>query len=50
MADFVGWMGDLLALNIATVGTVSVTLGLILAGSLIVGFAANAVAKIKSRA
>lgn len=50
MADFVGWMGDLLALEIATIGTVTVTLGLILAGTLIIGFAANAIAKIKARA
>ena len=50
MADFVAWIGDILALSIATVGTVDVTLGLMLAGTLIFGFAANAIGKIKNRA
>lgn len=50
MADFVGWIGEVLAINIATVGSVQVTLGLILAGSMIFGFAVSAANKIRSRA
>lgn len=50
MTDFVTWVGDILSLPLATIGTVSVTLGLMLAGSLIWGFAITAIGKIKSRA
>jgi hypothetical protein len=50
MSDFVAWVGDVLALEIAVIGTVSVTLGLILAGTLIFGFALSAVNKIRGRA
>lgn len=49
MADFVGWVGDVLALEIATIGTVTVTLGLIAAASLIFGLALGVVRKIKGR-
>jgi len=50
VADFVGWIGDFLALPIATVDTVSVTLGLVIAGALLVGLAINSIKKLRSRA
>lgn len=35
MSDFAGWVGDVLSMELATVGTVNVTLGLVLVASLL---------------
>jgi len=49
MADFATWVGDVLALEIATVGTVTVTLGLMLAASLIFGLGISVFKRIRGR-
>lgn len=49
MADFVGWIGDFLELPIATIGTTSVTLGLMVAGGLISAFAVSVAKRLKGR-
>lgn len=49
MTDFVGWVADILTLDIATIGTVAVTPGLMLAGGLIFGFAIGVYRRLKGR-
>ena len=48
MGDVVTWVGDILATNIATIGTVTVTPGFILASTLIWGLAVGAARRLKS--
>lgn len=49
MADFVGWIGDVLTLSIATVGTVEVTLGLVIALTMITGAALGIAKRLRSK-
>jgi len=49
MADLAGWIGDFLTIEIATIGTTTVTLGLVTALSLIAGLALNVIRKAKGR-
>ncbi len=49
MTDFITWMGDVLGMDIATVGTTTVTLGLILVYSLIAGLALSVWRKARGR-
>jgi hypothetical protein len=49
MADLVTWMTDLFAVELGTIGTTSVTLGLILAFSLVAGLVINIFRRVKSR-
>lgn len=50
MADIVGWVGDVLELPIVTLGTVQVTAGLLVAGSMIFAFATGAIKRLRGRA
>lgn len=49
LADVLGWVTDVLATPIATVDTVSVTLGLIIASGLLIGLAVRAAKSFKAR-
>ncbi len=49
MADFVGWVGEILALEIATIGLVVITPGLLLAASMIFGFAVSVFKRLRGR-
>ena len=49
MSDFIGWVGDVLTLDIATIGLVDVTLGLIVAFSLVAGTALTIAKRLKGR-
>ena len=49
MADLITLVGSVLAMEVATVGTVSVTMGLIGAGSLIFGLAISTFKRVKGR-
>jgi len=49
MVEFVGWIGDVLAVEIATVGTTVVTLGLVIALTMISGAALSIGKRLRSR-
>lgn len=49
MADFVTWVGDILTIDLATIGTVDVTLGLVVAFTLVAGAAIGIAKKLKGR-
>lgn len=49
MADLVTWMTDLFGVNLGTIGTTDVTLGLILAFSLVAGLVISIFRRVKSR-
>ncbi len=49
MADALGWISDLFAVSLATIGTVPVTLGFILAVSLVTSYAISVFRKAKGR-
>ena len=49
MVDAIGWITSVLEMEIATIGTVVVTLGLLLAVGLIFGLAVSAFKKIRGR-
>ena len=47
MADVITWVGDVLSIDVATLGTVTVTPGLILASAMIFGLATRAAKRLK---
>jgi len=49
MGDLVTWMSDLFAVNLGTVGTTTVTLGLILSFSLVAGLVVSIYGRVKGR-
>jgi hypothetical protein len=49
VTDFVSWIGEILVLDIATVGTVAITPGLVLAASMIFSFALKVYGRLKSK-
>lgn len=49
MADFVTWIGTFMTLDIATIGTVEVTMGLMVALGLISTAALAVIRKVKGR-
>ena len=49
MSDLITLVGTVLAMNIATVGTVNITMGLIGAGSLVFGLAVSVFRRVKGR-
>lgn len=49
VADLIGIVGDVLAMQIATVGTTAISLGLVAAGSLAFGLAVSVFRRIKGR-
>jgi len=49
MADAISWITSVLGMQIALIGTVSVTLGLLLAVGLIFGLAVSAFKKVRGR-
>lgn len=49
MTDFVTWIGDILAMDLATIGTVDVTLGLVVAFVLVAGAAIGIAKRLKGR-
>jgi len=49
MADAIGWIETVLGMGIATIGTVEVTLGLLLGVGLIFGLAVAAFKKVRGR-
>jgi len=49
MTEFVGWVSDLLALEIGTLGTTAVTLGYLIAAFLVAVMAFAVIRRIKGR-
>lgn len=49
MTDAIGWISSIFAMPIATVGSVSVTLGLLAAVSLIFGLGVSAFKRVRGR-
>jgi len=49
MTDLAGWIGDFLTIEIATIGTTVVTLGLMVALSLIAGLALGVIRRVRGR-
>jgi hypothetical protein len=49
MADLVGWMGDIFAVELGTIGTTAITLGLVLAWALVVFLVIGVFRRIRGR-
>jgi len=49
MADAIGWITDVFAVQLATIGTVQVTLGYVVAVTLVTGYAMSTFKKAKGR-
>lgn len=49
MADLIAWMSDIFSVELGTIGTTTVTLGLILTLSLVAGLVINLFRRIRGR-
>ena len=49
MTDLVGWLGDIFSMQLGTIGTTNITLGVVLAWSLVVFLAIGVFRRIRGR-